>query len=192
MSDLGLDTANRSQSFEPIPAGTVVELVMQLKPGNMGIEGLCAQSSKGDCAGINVEYTVQNGEHEGRKLHAFHILTGTTVGHGKARDYTLALLRAILEAINGIDPKDDSPATVARRASATLSGFNGATFLAELRIERGGLKPDGSAWPDKNVISRVLRTGDAGYRKLEQPAPSATLHRLNGAPAVVVKPNWAS
>ena len=37
---LGLDTANATQGFDVIPAGTQVELVMKIKPGNIGLEGL--------------------------------------------------------------------------------------------------------------------------------------------------------
>ena len=45
----------------------------------------------------------------------------------------------------------------------------------------------------KNVISKVLRPGDKGYKKLDQPPaspierstpPAATASRTNGAPAV--------
>ena len=196
MSNLGLDSASSVQGFAPIPNGTVVELGMKIIPGNTGIEGLCARSSRGDCEGLNVEYVVRSGEHEGRKLHAFHVIAGSTAGHAKARDYTLTLLRAILEAVHGIDPKDISATAKARRASATLGGFDNAVFLAELKIERGGLKPDGvTLWPDKNVIAKVLRIGDVGYRQLDQPAPSttATVHEFNGSPttSAVAKPNWS-
>jgi hypothetical protein len=203
MRGLGLDQANASQGLQPIPAGTICVLVMRIKPGNTGIDGLCKRSSKGDSEGLDVEYVVQGDKFDKRKIYAFHLLDGVTSGHAKAGEITRALLRAIFESVNGIDPNDNSPTAISRRASASLADFNGATFLCELGIERGGLKPDGSAWPDKNIISKVLRPGDAGYRKLDQPPPSPiersappiTPNQANGSPAVaptaIAKPTWA-
>jgi len=204
MSALGLDTANASQGLDPIPAGFVVELVMTIKAGNTGIDGLCKRSSKGDSEGLDTVYIVKGGTYDGRKIYAYHLIDGVTAGHQKAGEITRSLLRAIYEAKNGIDPNDNSPEAISRRASASLADFHGATFLAELGIERGGQKPDGGSWPDKNVISKVLRVGDKGYKKLDQPPPApierstppaATASRTNGAPAVtptaIAKPDWA-
>jgi hypothetical protein len=204
MTGLGLDTANRSQGLAPIPAGTLVELVMKIKAGNIGIDGLCKRSSKGDSEGLDTEYIIRAGEYDKRKLYAFHLLDGVTSGHAKAGEITRSLLRAIFEAVHAIDPNDNSPETTSRRASASLADFNGATFLAELAIEKGGQKPDGGSYPDKNVISKVLRPGDKGYRKLDQPPPAPiersgpppATNTTNGAPAVaptaIAKPDWAS
>jgi hypothetical protein len=80
MSGLGLDTANRAQGFEPIPAGTIVMLVMKIKAGNTGIDNLCKRSSKGDSEGLDVEYIVKGGEYDKRKIYAFHLLDGVTAG----------------------------------------------------------------------------------------------------------------
>ena len=68
--------------------------------------------------------------------------------------------------------RDNSPTAIAQRSGAELSHFVGARFLAELAIERGGKKPDGTNWPDKNIIGKVLRVGDPGYRQLEQTTPA--------------------
>ena len=92
-----------------IPAGTLVTLVMKIRPGTIGVEGLCKRSSKGDSEGIDVEYIVKGGEYDGRKLYSFQLLDGVTAGHAKAADITRALLRAIFEAVNAIDPKDTRP-----------------------------------------------------------------------------------
>jgi hypothetical protein len=203
---LNLSTANRAQGLEVIPAGTLVTLAMRLRAGTVGVEGLLKRSSKGDCEGADIEYTIMGGEHDGRKLHAYQILDGTTAGHAKAAEITRALLRAIFEAVNAIDPNDNSPEADARRNSATLAGFNGATFLVTLEVEPGGQRADGSGrYRDKNVIGKVLRVGDKGYRKLDQPppapiersAPPATTTAsapTDGAPAVaptpIARPRW--
>jgi hypothetical protein len=202
MSGLGLDTANSAQGFEPIKAGTTVTLVMKIKPGNTGIDHLCKRSSKGDSEGLDVEYIVKGGEYNKRKIFAFHLLDGVTSGHAKASEISRSLLRAIYESVHAIDPNDNSPEATSRRASASLADFNGATFAAELGIERGGEKQGGGNYPDKNIISKVLRLGDKGYQKLDQPpatpiersTPPAT-NSTNGSPAVsptmIAKPGWA-
>ena len=179
---------------------------MKIRAGTIGLESLCKRSSKGDSEGIDVEYTVKGGEYDGRKLYAFQLLDGTTAGHAKAAEITRALLRAIFEAVNGIDPNDNSPEADARRNSATLAGFNGATFLATLEIERGRQAAGRSGhYRDKNVIGKVLRVGDKGYRKLDQPPPhadralgaarDAVAARRGGTPAVaptaIARPHWA-
>src|SRR5262245_8912517 len=169
---LNLSTASKNQGLEVIPAGTLVTLVIKIRAGTIGVEALCKRSSKGDSEGVDIEYTVKGGEFDGRKLKAFQLLDGTTAGHAKAAGITRALLRAIFEAVNAIDPKDESPEADARRNSATLVGFNGSTFLATLEVEPGGQRPDGiGRYRDKNVIGKILRVGDKDYRRLDQPPP---------------------
>jgi hypothetical protein len=196
---LGLDSASRIQGADLIPTGTLVKLVMKIKPGSVGVENLCKRTAKGDAFGLDVEYAVQGGEYAGRKLYAFMLLGGTTEGHGKAAEYSRATLRAIFEAINDIDPNDYSEASITRRANATLrdSGFHGATFLATVGAERGGQKPNGEFYRNKNIISKVLRRNDQGYRKFDQlpPAPmtSPTTPTNGAAPApatTIARPSW--
>ena len=150
--NLGLNTANRNQGGEPVPAGSLVELIMKIRPGSTGLEDLLKRSSNGKAEGLDVEYKVLSGEYKDRRVVSFMILD-------------------IFEAVHGIDPSDTSAEADAQRTGATLAGFNGATFLATLEIERGGERPEGGRYRDKNVIGKVLRIGDKGYRKLEQPPP---------------------
>jgi hypothetical protein len=204
---LGLETANKAQGFEVIPAGTSVNLVMKIRPGNIGIESLLKRTSKGDAEFLDVEFTVEGGDFNKRKIFSNMLLDGTTAGHAKAGEISRSLLRAIFEAVHGLAPNDNSPATMARRANATLADFNGATFSATVEIEKGARKPDGSFYKDKNIIGKVLRPGDQGYRKLDQPPPAPIdrstppLHPSTapapppGTPAVaataIAKPSWA-
>jgi hypothetical protein len=205
---LNLGSANKTQGLEVIPAGALVTLVMKIRAGTIGVEGLCKRSSKGDSEGIDVEYTVKGGDYDGRKLYSFQLLDGTTAGHAKAAEITRALLRAIYEAVNAIDPNDTSPEADTRRNSATLAGFNGATFLATLEVEVGGKRsPEegGGNYRDKNVIGKVLRVGDKGYCKLDQPPPmpierSAPPAAASGgapggtppvSPTAIEPPHWA-
>ena len=144
---------------------------MSIRPGTIGLESLLKRTSKGDAEMLDVEYTVMSGEYDKRKIFDNMLLNGTTAGHSKAIDISRSKLRAIFEAINNIDPNDSSPSTTARRASATLAGFQGATFLCTLEVETGRKKETGGFWPDKNVVGDILRLGDPGYRRLDQPPP---------------------
>ena len=205
---LNLSTASKTQGRELVPAGTLVPLVTKIRPGTIGVEGLCKRSSKGDSEGVDFEFTVKGGEHDGAKIYAFQILDGTTAGHAKAAVITRALLRAIYEAVNAIDPHDVSLETDARRDAATLASLNGATFLATLEVEAGGQRPDGNGrYRDRNVIGKILRVGDKGYRRLDQSppvpierstpptAPADSAATPDGAPAVaataIARPHWA-
>jgi hypothetical protein len=210
---LGLESANKSQGFDVIPAGTQCVLVMKIRPGTVGLEGLLKRTKAGNAAMLDVEFTVLGGDYDKYKVFASLVLDGTTEGHGKAGEFSRALLRAIFEATHGIAPGDTSSAAQAHRASATLAGFNGATFLAVVEIEKGKKKPEdegGGFYKDKNVIGKVLRVGDKGYRKLDQPAPSpiprdvppqpstsgaTAAPEADGSPAPAIaaikKPSWA-
>ena len=183
---------------------------MKVLPGNTGPDKAFVKSAKGDCVGIKVEYTVIGGDHAGRSFRVWHLVDGTTQGHKEARDYTLAKLRAIVDAVHSLNPRDTSPEVQEIRiANADLACFNGATFLAELGVEAGGPKPRGGSYDDKNTVARVLRLGDDGYSKLEQPAltpiqnpPSVSANgsgnsASHGAPAEgsaspVAAPGWAN
>lgn len=198
---LGLDTASKTQGAKIIPANTQVELVMQIRPGNVGLEGLLKRSSKGDSEYLDVKFTVRGGPFDKHDIYSNMLLDGVTAGHAKAGERSRTTLRAIFESVHGIDPDDNSPATMTRRANATLAEFSGATFLATVGIEKGDKKPDGSFYKDKNIVDKVLRVGDPGYRKLDQPPP-APIERAtpptasNGPPAMaattaIAKPAWA-
>ena len=204
MNGLGLDQANASQGLEPIPAGTICVLVMKIKPGNCGIDGLCKRSSKGDSEGLDVEYVVQGDKYDKRKIYAFHLLDGVTSGHAKAGEITRSLLRAIYE----VGQRHRSERQLARRNLAPGQRFAGRLQRCDVlgRARDRARWPEAGRccfWPDKNVISKVLRPGDAGYRKLDQPppapiersAPPITPNQANGSPAVaptaIAKPTWA-
>jgi hypothetical protein len=205
---LGLESASAAQGFDVIPAGTLVGLVMRIKPGNIGIESMLKRTSKGDAEFLDVEFTVKGGNFDKRKIFHNMLLDGTTAGHAKAGEFSRSLLRAIFEAVHGLDPNDNSPAAMALRADATLASFHGATFLATLEVEKGGKRPEGGTYKDKNTVGKVLRVGDPGYRKLNQPPP-APIERSpppsspqppastapNGTPAtattVIARPKWA-
>jgi hypothetical protein len=204
-STLGLETASQTQGFaDIIPADTVVTLVTQIRPGNTGIENLLKRTAAGNALMLDVVFTVLEGPFDKRKIYGNFVFEGMTSGHGKAGEISRAFFRAVFEAQHGIDPNNSTPATIARRANATLAGFHGATFLAKVGIQKGTQKPDGTFYRDKNIVAKVLRPGDTGYQKLDQPPPmpiersgpmgamfeTPTPTSASTVPAIT-KPTWA-
>ena len=202
MSGLGLDTANRSQGFEPIPAGTTCVLVMKIKPGAVGIDGLCKRSSKGDSEGLDVEYIVKGGEYDKRKIFAFHLLDGVTSGHAKASEISRSLLRAIYESVHAIDPNDKSPEATSRRASASLADFNGATFTGGAghrtwwretgwrQLSRQEHHQQGSA-PRRHWISEARPATRGTNRAFNTAGHEHHQWFARVPPTMIAKPGWA-
>ena len=151
-----------------IPAGTVVPLRAWILRGNVPPDNVLTRSQKGDCSGLKVEYTVTSGEHAGRKFQLWHTVEGTTPGHAEACAHTMATFRAIVDAVYSLDPRDTSPEAASLRTDIDLTFFDGVVFLAEVGIETGRPKPRGSGnFPDRNVIDRILRIGDAEYQEAD-------------------------
>ena len=147
---LGLDTANRNFGFEPIPAGTQAVLVMKIRPGNIGLEGLLKRSSNGNSEALDCEFTVLGGEYDGRKLFDWITLNGTETGHATAGEISRAKLRAIFESVHG----SIQPTTARQRARA------GATLRSPVSTVRRSWRRLGSsaAASDRTAAATKTRT----------------------------------
>src|SRR6516225_6857262 len=104
------NNAPAQRSFDVIPDGTIAVLHMHIRPGGAGEGGLLRRSKNGDSEGLDVEFTVVEGEYAKRKFWTLFTLTGTTDGHAKAGEISAAKLRAILESARGVSPDDITPA----------------------------------------------------------------------------------
>ena len=72
------------RDLELIPHGTIATVVMQIRAGDVGEDGLLKRSKDGGCEMLDLEFTVVDGPHKGRKFWELWILTGTTDGHAGA------------------------------------------------------------------------------------------------------------
>ena len=72
------------REFDLIPNGTVASVAMKLRPGGAGESGLLKRSKNGECAMLDVEFVVLDGEYARRKIWALMVLEGTTSGHAQA------------------------------------------------------------------------------------------------------------
>jgi hypothetical protein len=185
---------------ELIPAGTLASVLMRIRPGGAGEDGMLKRSKEGDCEMLDCEFVLIDGPYARRRFWGNLVLEGTTAGHAQAAEISRGVLRGILESARNILPDDLSDQARARRM-ASLKDFDNISFVARIGVEKGGPKKDGTGnWADKNVIAGIITPDKKEWHPVEQsppfnggnagaaasPPPSAT-----PAPGVT-KPSWAS
>jgi hypothetical protein len=187
--------------FDLIPHGTVATVGMHIRAGGVGEDGMLKRSKNGDCEMLDVEFTVVDGPHKGRKFWEYWILEGTTDGHKTSIDINHGTLKAIIDSALGLKPDDVSPE--ARKArTISVKQFEGMTFVAKIGIEKGKPKNDGSGetWSDKNILAGVITKGHKDWHPVEQPPPfnggGGTAAATPSAPAAtaapIERPKWAT
>lgn len=184
-----------------IPDNTVALVVVKVRPGGAGHGGYLKASSTG-CEMLDLEFTIDGGDFDRRKLWSNYVTSGITEGHAKAANITRSRLRAMLESSRGILPTDTSPAAVQARKADGWGSFDGLVFCAKIGIEQGGLKektagPQSERYDDKNIIKAVITPDEDHYIA---PSPQAKAAAASQKPAnegtapaaAAVKPAWAS
>lgn len=177
---LDFNGADKQQSFELIPNGTIVPLVMVVKPGGAGDEGWLKSSKSSDAMMLNCEFTVTEGPFAKRKIFQYMVVSGgkqNEKGESIAGGITRATLRAMLEGARNIKPDDMSDTAVAKRRIAGWQDFNGLCFVAKVGIEKGQ-----NGYQDKNKIQEVITPDMKEY----SPAPQVA------APVAAQAPQTAS
>jgi hypothetical protein len=193
------------REVELMPHGTVATVIMYIQPGDVGEDGMCKRSSKGDCEMLSCEFVVVDGPYAKRKLWENMILAGSTDGHAQAANISRGRLKQMLDSALGLKPDDTSPqARTARTVS--LGQLQGLTFIAKIGIEKGTPKDDGSgeSWPDKNILAAIITPDRNGYHPVTQPPPSngggpttpGSAAPSGAAPPTttppITRPGWAS
>jgi len=188
-------------TMELIPRDTVATLVLHIRPGGVGEDGLLTRTSKGDAEMLVGEFTLADGTHKGRKVFENLLLEGTTDGHAEAAKISRSKLRAILDSALGLKPNDVSPQARAAR-TVSLKQFEGMTFTGKIGIEKGGPKKDnagnltGENWPDKNILAAVITPDKKDWKPVEQPPPFNGGNSGGAAPSgsapPIARPGWAS
>jgi hypothetical protein len=184
--------------FDPIPHGTIATVVLHIRPGNVGEDGMLKRSKDGGCEMLDAELTIADGTYKGRKFFERWILEGTTDGHAKSAEINRSTLKAILDSAFGLKPDDVSPQARAAR-TVSLKQFEGMTFIGKIGIEKGKPKNDGTGenWADKNILAAVITPDKKEWHPSEQPPPfngggsGAQAAAPNTAPPVG-RPEWAS
>jgi hypothetical protein len=188
---------------ELIPHGAVATVIMHIRAGNVGEDGMCKRSKDGLCEMLDAEFVLADGPFAKRRFWENMILAGTTDGHAKAADVSRGKLKQMLDSALGLKPDDTSPqARTARTVS--LKQFDGMTFIVKVGIEKGGPKNDSSGenWPDKNIIAAVITPDKKEWHPVVQPppfnggqaptsTPTSSAPPAGGAPPIT-PPKWAT
>ncbi len=150
-----------SSDFSPIPEGTIVDVLLTIRPGGAGPEGILKQSQRSDAQYLDCEYTVTNGEYERRKFWGNLTVAGGSLddkGQSKAGNISKRTIRALLESCYNIEPKDMSESAKAARTLSSYMDLNGLYAKVEVGIETYNDK-------DNNKLSRVVTPSMPEYRQ---------------------------
>ena len=187
-----------ARDLELIPHGTTATLVLHVRPGGVGEDGMLKRTRAGDAEMLDCELVVADGPHAKRKFWERWILSGTTAGQAQAAEIARGVLKTILDSALGLKPDDMSPQARAAR-TVSLKQFEGMTFIGRIGIEKGRPKNDGSGenWPDKNILAGVITPDKRDWRPSEQPPPfNGGGGGAQAAPAEtaspIARPGWAS
>ena len=188
------NSADRQTDMEIIPAGTIVPLVMTIRPGGQGDGGWLTQSKNSDAQMLDCEFTVAEGPYAKRKIWQYLVLSGGKLndkGESIAAGISRSMLRAILESARNVDPNDMSDAAVSKRR-ADWNDFCGLTFLAKLGVD----KDKTGQYSDKNRIQSVITPNMKEYHAgapAQAPAPAASPWTSGQpAPAQTSAPAWGT
>src|SRR5262245_32290268 len=142
--------APTQRDIDLIPHGTIATVVMHIRPGGFGEDGMLKRSKAGDCEMLDVEFSVTDGPYKSRKFWENFILEGSTSGHAKSVDINRGTIKAIRDSAHGLKPDDTSPQARAVRTK-TLGQLEGLSFIARIGIEKGRPKGNDNTefWPDK-------------------------------------------
>ena len=184
--------------FEVIPHGTTATLVLHIRAGDVGEDGMLTRSKDGGCEMLVGELTIADGPYKGRKLFERWILAGTTDGHARSADINRSTLKAILDSAFGLKPDDLSPQARAAR-TVSLKQFEGLSFIGRIGIEKGRPRNDGSGenWPDKNILAGVVTPDKRDWHPVEQLPPfngggGGAQAASTETVAPIARPGWAS
>src|SRR5262245_25320533 len=192
------------RDLELIPHGTIATLVLHVRPGGVGEDGMLKRTRAGNAEMLDCELVVADGPYAKRKFWERWILNGTTAGQAQAAEIARSTLRAILDSAFGLKPDDISPQARAAR-TVSLNQFEGMTFIGKIGIEKGGPKKDSTGkltsenWDDKNILAAVITPDKKEWHSVEQPPPfngGGGGAAASGAPPSsappIARPGWAS
>lgn len=180
------------ESAGAIPAGSMVKVRLTVRPPQVaGSDPMLKLSKKGDCEMLDCEFEVIAGQFATRKIWNNYIIDGVSDGHKKAGQISMRTMRAIVEAMRGISPKDQSSAATQARVIAGWSDLQGAEFGIVVGIDQP--KP-GDRYVN-NTIKRILTADDEQYQAIMaggEILTDAPIPEIPQASAAAATPGWAA
>lgn len=161
-----------------IPDNTPAMVVMNLRAGGSAKDPWFTDKTKDGATHsfLDCEFTIMGGDHDKRKLWSENIIVGNgSDGHATAENITRGFLRGVIEAVNGINPKDQTPEAMAARNVPGFHWFHLRKFPVMIGVEKGRLKPgqgaNGEKYPDKNVVRFAITPDKPEYFNPGQQEP---------------------
>lgn len=177
-----------------IPPGSMVKVrlaIRQPESGFVGSDPMLKLSKKADCEMLDCEFEVIAGQFATRKIWNNFIVGGASAGHAKAAQISMRTMRAIVEAMRGISPKDTSPAATKARVINQWGDLQGAEFGVVVGVE----EPKAGDRYVNNSIKRIITADDEQYQhimaggEIITDAPIPEIPQPSGATAA---PGWAA
>lgn len=179
-----------------IPQGTKLMLRMNYTPGGSPMDGALTKAKEGDAHYLKAEFTVLRGPFKGRKFWENMTFAGGMVdekGNSIAAKITRGNVRSILDAARGLDPKDESPETSAKRIINGFGDLQGLVFFVKV-----GVEPAKGNYAAKNKLGTILTVDHKDYPKseaeLDNPVIPATAQAAATAAALpaTAAPPWSA
>ena len=190
---LDLNTAGeQKEAAGAIPPKSIVPVRLTVRAPKAGSEGshpLLTRSSNG-LEYLNCEFEVMAGQFTGRKIWENLGILGHTEGQKKNVEISTRKLRAIVEAVRNINPKDQSPQAAQGRRLQSPEELQGILFGVKVGVE----KPEAGDRYVNNTISLVITPDHEFYaqvmngQELITNEPVPTIPQASASPA----PGWAA
>lgn len=181
---------------ELIPDGTFAKVRLTIRPGGVNgaspmDAGLLKASQSSDARMLDCEFTVVDGPHARRKFwQSFTVAGGKLDEKGQSIGWKISksTFRALVDSALGLDPKDESPASKAKRVLPGLRHLEGITFAARLMVEPAS----NPQYRDQNRIANVVLPDEPQHAAIMR-GETVTPDPVNAPPrkaASVPAPGW--
>ncbi|WP_096700138.1 hypothetical protein [Magnetospirillum sp. 15-1] len=152
---------------ELIPDGTFAKIRLSIRPGGVNGStpmdaGLLKAASESDAKMLDCEFTVVEGPFVRRKFWQNFTVAGGKLddkGQSKGWNISKSSFRAMVDSALGLNPKDMSEATKAKRLIQGLKQLDGITFAARIMVEPAS----DPKYRDQNRLANVVLPDEAQY-----------------------------
>lgn len=182
------------ESLGAIPPNSMVKVRMDIrKPeyAKQGSDPMLTVSRNGDCEMLNCEFVVTAGAFQGKKIWNNFVVAGASDGHKKAAQISMRTMRAIVEAVRGISPKDASPTATQARMLNAWGDLQGVEFGIIVAIE----PPKAGDKYVNNRIKRIVTKDDEQYQHVMSGGEiitDAAIPEIPQAAPTTAAPAWAA
>ena len=152
------DAESQQDYSDLIPNKTIAKMILTIRPGKHGPEGILTLSKSSPAVYLDCEFTVSSGRHNKRKFWQNIMVDGVSE---KALAISRSTLRAILESARNIQPGDTSELAVKGRCIQGFSDMNGLEFVGKIGIDKAAAD---STFSDKNKLTVAITPDMAEYK----------------------------